>query len=164
MSKGYSGHFSNRKTIENGTKGTKYSKGTIPSLQRQLVIEYAKKLLNGANKKIQKIVNTVSLAYDENTGKIYYGYNRGIELNNAPINLILQSILPKNSLNQFPLTNCAECDAINNALNGGSKLKDLHIYTISATKKKMFEPKPSCENCTYAFKGKVKSNNSGWIK
>jgi len=164
MSKCYSGHFNNRKSIENATIGTKHIKGTIPSFQRQLAIEYAQKLLNGENKKIKKIVNTVTLAYDENTGKIYYGCNHGIELNNAPINPILQSLLPKTSLNQFPLANCAECDAINNALNGGSKLENLHIYTISATKKKMGIPKPSCENCTYAFKGKVKSNNSGWIK
>ncbi len=164
MSKGYSGHFNNRKAVENGTNGTKHCKGTIPSCQRELAIEYAQKLLNNGSKKVKRIVNTVALAYDENTSKIYYGYNHGIELNNTPVNPILQSVLPKVSLNNFPLANCAECDAINNALNGGSKLENLHIYTISVTKKKMGEPKLSCENCAYAFKGKVKSNNSGWIK
>ena len=39
-------------------------------------------------------------------------------------------ILPTSSLNKYPIGNCAEVDAINNALNAGSKLKDLHITTI----------------------------------
>ena len=48
------------------------------------------------------------------------------------------------------------------ALNDGAKLSNLHIYTTGTTKKNFGVEISACENCTFAFKGKVKSNNSGW--
>lgn len=158
MSKGYSGHFS-------GTKGAKHGSGTIKSQQQQKAVEWAKNHRNEVSRRIYDKMNTVTVAYDESTGKYYYGKNGGISLNNSPKNPVLfgeNGILPKSSLNRFPLGHCAEVDAINNALNDGAKLSNLHIYTIGTTKKDFGTAKCACENCTYAFKGKVKSNNSGW--
>ncbi|MBR2801708.1 MAG: hypothetical protein IKE21_03790 [Erysipelotrichaceae bacterium] len=73
-----------------------------------------------------------------------------------------EGILPKQSLNKYPVGNCAEVDAINQALNGGSDIGDLHITTIHATNSQFGAFKESCENCRYAFKSRVKANYSGW--
>ena len=96
--------------------------------------------------------------------------NRGIQLDKATKNPILfgdgtnKGILPEKSLNQYSVGNCAEVHAVNKALNAGAQLKDLHISTIHTTKTSMGEPKVACENCTYAFKGKVKHNNTDWYR
>ena len=75
-----------------------------------------------------------------------------------------EGILPKKSLNQYEVGNCAEVHAINQSLNAGAKLENLHITTIHTTKGSMGKAKEACENCTFAFKGKVKHNNTGWKK
>ena len=114
--------------------------------------------------------NTASAAYDESTGKYYYGRNGGILKNNTEKNPLLfgdsthPGILPAQSFNQYTVGNCAEVDAINNALNDGAVIKNLHITTIHATPEQMGKPKKACENCTYSFKGKVKRNYTGWYK
>lgn len=70
--------------------------------------------------------------------------------------------LPETSLNKNPVGNCAEVDAVNNALNSGAELSHLHLTTIHVTKSSFGKYKESCENCTYAFRGRVKKNYSGW--
>ena len=161
MSKGYSGHFKK-------TKGMRHGKGTLRRLQRQTLAEWAKKKLASLGRRKAKAINTACLAYDERTGKTYFGINKGISLNGSPKNPIIfgnetsLGLLPKDSLNQYPLGNCAEVDAINNALNDGAKLENLHIFTAHVTKGKFGQAKCACQNCTQAFRGKIKSNNSGW--
>ena len=76
----------------------------------------------------------------------------------------IQRILPQKSLNDYPTSwNCAETDAINNALHDGAKLKNLHIYTIDTSPRRFGDDKPSCKNCTFAYKGRIKKNNTGWF-
>lgn len=109
--------------------------------------------------------NTASVVIDEESGAYFYGRNKGIELSGAAKNPALfgeKGILPKESLNNFPLGNCAEVDAVNKALNAGAKLKNLTMLTVYTYERRFGTPKESCENCTYAFKGKIKHNHSGW--
>lgn len=116
----------------------------------------------------KKTFNTASVAYDESTGKFYYGRNGGCMQNGCQRNPILfgqdgiGGILPSESFNNYPVGNCAEVDAINNALNDGAKLENLHLTTIHATKSKLGAPKQACLNCTMAFRGKIKENTTGW--
>lgn len=114
-------------------------------------------------------VSLKAVVYDESSGKYYYGRNGGYREKDYVRNPILfgddvhKGLLPASSLNNYPVGNCAEVDAVNRALNAGAKLKDLHLTTIHVTKKHFGEYKPSCENCTYTFKGRLKENYSGWV-
>ena len=112
--------------------------------------------------------NTGSVVYDVRTGEYYYGMNKWIKLNGDRINETLSNILPKESLNRYQIGNCAEVDAVNQALNNNANLSDLYIYTIDATTDKLRiptntfgTPKLACENYTYTFQGKVKDIVSG---
>ncbi|MEN8905634.1 MAG: YwqJ-related putative deaminase, partial [Clostridiales bacterium] len=115
--------------------------------------------------------NTSSVVYDAKTGQYYYGMNKGLKLSGDELNPTLSKILPNKSLNEYKLGNCAEVDAINQALNNKANLSDLHIYTIVATTNKLRipsntfgSPKIACENCTYTFYGQVSDIISGWMK
>ena len=118
--------------------------------------------------KTRRKINTVCVAYDETTDKYYYGYNGGYLKEGYIRNPKLfgdkdtSGLLPPKSLNDFPVGNCAEVDAVNHALNDGAELSHLRILTIHTTKKLFGVYKPACENCRYAFKGKIKANYSGW--
>jgi len=118
----------------------------------------------------RKRFNTACIAFDEVTGEIYYGRNNGIELKGDakhPTLFGTDGVLPKVSLNGLALGNCAEVDAINQALNNGSSLHNLRITTIFAIDQKhakIGDYKLACENCTYAFESRIKRNYSGWHK
>lgn len=96
--------------------------------------------------------NTATVVYDAKTGEFYYGMNRGVQLSGDTLNSELSKWLPEKSLNQYRLGNCAEVDAVNQALNSGSNISDIYLYTIN-TKNNM--PKPMCENCVYTFMDRV---------
>ena len=107
---------------------------------------------------------------DTKTGKRYYGRNKGmLQPNHPPKNPILfgdsthSGLLPKNSLNDYPIGNCAEVHAVNKALNAGAKLGNLYMTTIDVTKGNYGRLKESCQNCKYTFKGRIKKNYAGWI-
>jgi hypothetical protein len=165
MSKGISGYYKN-------THGEKISTGIDPTIQKELAYAYAENIIKNGTKAEKKALNTVTIAYDEENDKYYYGMNKGIYLHKPPKNVILFGdethigLLPKESINDFPLANCSEVEAINAALNNGAKLENLHLTTLDVSKKNMrkhkFIGKCSCENCVYAFKGKIKRNNTGW--
>lgn len=113
--------------------------------------------------------NTGSVVYDVSTGKYYYGMNKGVKLSGDELNKTLSDMLPKESLNRYEVGNCAEVDAINQALNNNANLKNLYVYTIDTTTDKYRVPtnnfgtsKPACENCIYTFKGKVGDIISGY--
>lgn len=96
--------------------------------------------------------------------------NKGIKLSRDKMNKIMSDILPEQSLNRYKVGNCAEVDAVNQALNNNANLEDMYIYTIDTTTDKFKiptnsfrTPKPACENCTYTFKGKVSDIISGYI-
>ncbi len=137
------------------------------------VIDFAQKKikeLTNISKRQRDRFNTVCVAYDSVTGNFYYGRNKGINIEKTSKNSILfgdkvkDGILPKESLNQYEIGNCAEVDAINQALNDGAKLENISITTIHTTDNKFGELKPACENCTYTFKDKIFENYSGWIE
>ncbi len=166
MSKGTCGLFSK-------TNGAIKTEGINPAVQKTKALNYASSIHQNGTKAEKNRINTVSVVFDEQTGKYYYGMNGGIALHNSPKNAILfgdethKGLLPKTSLNNFPVGHCAEIDAVNKALNDGASLSNLHITTISATKKNINGNKSiskcACENCTTALKGLIKQNNTGWI-
>lgn len=119
----------------------------------QAVTEWARmyeKLAN-SNTQLSKF-NTASIVYDASRGRYYYGMNRGVQLKGNQINPLLEAWLPKNSLNSYKLGNCAEVDAVNQALNDGAIIKDLYVYTINT---KNNRAKPMCENCIYVFNNRI---------
>ena len=158
MSKGLSGHFT-------GTNGY-----TIRAACRDHVTAWAREKMNGLSGKAKKTFNTACVVYDESTGKYYYGRNGGYNEKGYVRNPILfgdethEGYLPPVSLNKYPVGNCAEVDAINRALNDGADISHLHMMTIHATQRLFGVNKPSCENCTFAFRGRVRENYSGWQK
>ena len=113
-------------------------------------IKMEEKLAN-SNRQLNKF-NTATVAYDAATGNYYYGMNRGIQISGDSLNSSLMSWLPKSFLNQYRLGNCAEVDAVNQALNAGADINNLYLYTINT---KINLPKSMCENCVYTFKNRV---------
>lgn len=114
--------------------------------------------------------NTASVVYDARTGEYYYGMNKGVKLSGDKIEKTLSDILPTKSLNNYEVGNCAEVDAVNQALKKGANLSDLYIYTIDARTDKygvpklgFGTPKKACKNCTFTFKGKVGDIISGFF-
>lgn len=150
-----------------GTKGARLAKAITPSVQRSLVRSWAEKealRLEKISKRQREKFKTACVAVDENTGRFYYGKNGGINRNGDDLHPILKTLLPSNSLNGYPTPwNCAESHAINQALHAGANISNLHIYTIGTTKNDFGSDKVSCANCTAAYKGKVRRNNTGWI-
>lgn len=71
-------------------------------------------------------------------------------------------LLPEKSLNAYKIGNCAEVNAVNNALNHGAKLENLYMITIDVTNHSFEKIKSAYENCTYTFRGKIKKNYARW--
>ncbi len=121
----------------------------------------------GSNRQASSF-NTTTIVYDANTGKYYYGMNKGISLSGDKANTILfgdgtvKGILPEKSLNKYIVGNCAEMDAINQALNDGARLSDLYMYTTHTTPNQFGVPKIACENCTYSIKDVIAGALSGF--
>jgi len=127
----------------------------IPKAQQlqEAVTEWAKmeQQLANSNRQLGRF-NTASVAYDSATDSYFYGMNRGIQIAGEKVNETLASWLPQTSLNDYALGNCAEVDAVNQALNAGSNVENLYLYTLDIIKN---VPKPMCENCVYTFAGRV---------
>ena len=156
MSKGNSGHFS-------GTKGEKQLRGSASQMHAQ-VSSWAQSTaarLEAKSKRQRDKFNTATVIYDESTGKYYNGRNRGIEIDHEKKNPILfgdathDGLLPRSSLNEYSLGNCAEMQAVNRALNDGANLGNLKMYTIHTTKNSFGKSKPACKNCTYTLKNRT---------
>lgn len=151
-----------------GKAGTKSSSKTSPSAMHKGVTSWAvrtkEKLTGGPKKKF----NTACVVVDAETGKSYYGRNRGILEEGLPKNPALfgddktPGLLPSVNQESFPIGNCAEVDAVNKALNAGAKLENLHMMTIHVTKSGFGKQKPACKNCTKTIEGKIAVNHSGW--
>ena len=128
---------------------------TVPTREQMhsSLTEWSRMEENLANSKRQlDKFNTATIAYDASTGNYYYGMNRGIQLSGDNLNNSLVSWLPEQSLNQYRLGNCAEVDAVNQALNNGADVNNLYIYTLNT---KDYTSKAMCENCIYTFAHKV---------
>jgi hypothetical protein len=161
-----------------GTYGARQSRdsrrfeGQLPPhserAMRQCVTRWASAEREGLSKTQRNKFNTACLVYDCVTGKRYYGRNNGIRINDDEKNPILfggdgtKGILPAVSLNHLEVGRCAEVAAVNKALNEGANLKNLYMMTVHTRTDMFGEPKKACENCTHAFKGRVKENYAGW--
>lgn len=160
MGSGISGLYKNTK----GSQKSPYS----PSALHSRVESWAKRKANELemqSKRQRDRFNTACIAIDITTGKRYYGRNKGLEQDKdkkKPQLFGSHGLLPKQSLNNYQLGNCAEVQAINKALNAGAKLENLCITTIHTTKTQMGHSKKACKNCTHAFKKKIKINYTGW--
>lgn len=156
------------RSLEAGGKYCDYSHMMNDKL-RVWATNEADKLSKISKRKRDKF-NTASIVYDKSTGKCYYGRNNGININGRSKNHILfgdskhKGILPEKSFNRYAVGNCAEVDAVNNALNDGAKLENLYMSTIHTTKFNFGDLKSACENCTYTFKGRIIENYAGWFE
>ena len=148
------------------TEGYLISELIKPSVQKELVTTAAREVADRLalqSKNARRDFSVVTIVIDEKNGNVYFGYNGGINKENLTINPILADLLPQATLNlNKNVSNCAESHAINQALNEGAKLENLHITTINTIERFFGQNKLACENCTYAFKGKIKRNNTGW--
>ena len=109
-----------------------------------------------------KRTNKVCVAYDPKTGRYFYGINKeylamGV---NDPI---ISSLWPQDSLNYFPIGNCAENAAIYKAILAQSQLDDLYLCTVDLKASNYGIIVNACANCTYALHGTVADNLSGWV-
>lgn len=162
MGSGNSGLYS-------GTHGSAQaaSRYSAASMHRD-VTNWAKRMQGELTGGQKKRFNTACAVVDTKTGKVFYGRNRGIEETGVFKNPVLfgdgahKGILPSKSLNEYSVGNCAEVHAVNSALNAGAKLENIQMITVHATRRSFGRLKEACENCTHAFKGRIKGNYSGW--
>ena len=157
--------FTNQKNNLSSKKNITKIKKTQVEINKKIK-SWAKSIIKTMSPKEKHLFNTASIAFDKKTKKCYYGRNGGYKAIGYIKNPQLfgpKGLLPRSSYNKFPLGNCAEVDAINQALNDGAKLEDLLITTIHTTKNKFGQYKVACENCKHTFKYKISENFSGWI-
>ena len=156
-----------------GTIGERVARAIMPSFQRKAIRAWANHVaaeLSAKSKRQRDKFKTACVAVDDYTGEMYFGRNGGIGHDGLGLHPALKSILPNQSLNNYPTPwNCAESDAINQALHSGANISNIHIYTISTTHNgkgdnKYGHDKRSCVNCTVAFKGRIRRNNTGWTE
>ena len=117
---------------------------------RTLVEKYAAKLIASSSK--EELPRAVSAIVNRRTGSVYYGKS-GVLKSVEDINPDLKKLLPKESLEKWSVTNCAECDALNQALKNGADIKDLEMHTVKIDKKTgVITDFERCENCKITTK------------
>ena len=102
-----------------------------------------------SNRQLNKF-RAATVVFDSKSGQYYYGMNRGIRMKGDMIDGQLAEWLPKETLCYLPVGNCAEVDAVNQALK--ANINDLYLYTIDVEN---YLPKAMCDNCIYTFADKV---------
>ncbi len=154
-----------------GTHGSSQStSGSSAAAMHQRVSNWAQRMQSELPNNQRKRFNTACAVVDAETGRTYYGRNRGIKEEGERENSILfgdgkhSGLLPSSTISGYEIGNCAEAHAVNRALNAGAKVENLRMITIHVTKSRMGELKAACKNCTYAFKGRIKGNYSGWTE
>jgi RHS repeat-associated protein len=121
----------------------------LQGMAKGLAYSYASELFKTTPK--GSLPRAVTAIVDLKTGKSFFGTSGSLE--EGAINPALKELLPKESLEAWKVHNCAECDALNKALNAGSKLEDLEMHTvkISSTTGKL-EDFTRCQNCRITTK------------
>ena len=107
--------------------------------------QYASNLVATTSK--SSLPRAVSAAVDKTTGETFYGVSGKIANN---INPTLLQRMPNPSLEKWPVANCAEFNAVNNALNAGSRIANLTVATINT---KTGEAMAMCRNCVITIFG-----------
>lgn len=101
----------------------------------------------------------VTVAVDKQTGKIYYGISGPRSLNTDPLSNPTRRLERNqqldvyfenagNSSYEYPLNNCGEFNAINNALFGEAIKENLCVYSTYISSGRFATP---CDNCTALY-------------
>lgn len=112
-------------------------------ISKNAAIERAKTLKSLTGKK----PTMTAAALDIKTGQIYFG-DSGVVSEN--INVILIEQMPKTSMTNWAVANCAEFNAVNNALNAGARINNLVVTTVRV---KTLAMERMCANCSISLKG-----------
>ena len=149
-SRGSTGGFRELMTPEEVARYDNYWNNVADDMLKDNVNGYRQAILNGEISKTTggKINSKViTAAIDTNTGDIYNGISG---MNNNPTrnatNPQMQAILDRvgSSMTNYPLENCGEFNAINNALNNGVDASALRVYSIERSTGAYKTP---CINC-----------------
>ena len=124
------------------TFGVKVAKAAI--ISKNAALAHAKELQQLPRRKGPR---ATSAAVDVKSGAIYYGESGTISNN---INPILANQMPMVSRTSWVVPNCAEFNAVNNALNAGAKLENLVVTTV---KVRTLTLMPMCKNCQISIQG-----------
>ena len=129
-----------------------YWNNVADDMLKNNINSYRQAILNGdITKPTGGKINSkvVTAAIDTNTGDIYYGISG---MNNNPtrnaINPQMQAILDSvdGTMTNYPLENCGEFNAINNALNNGVDINALRVYSVDRVGGKYKAPCINCQN------------------
>ncbi len=129
-----------------------YWNDVADNLLKSKVNNYRQAILNGdITKPTGGKINSrvVTAAIDTSTGDIYYGISG---MNNNPTrnatNPKMQAILDNvgRPMTNYPLENCGEFNAINNALNNGVDINSLRVYSIDRVGGNYKAPCINCQN------------------
>lgn len=143
------------KNAINGNSIVVNGAGRTLSEMRNSVDEWVRlqRQLTTSNNQLREF-NTATILYNKATGKYYYGANKGIAVSGSEIHPTLAAKLPETSTNSYKLGNCAECDAVNQALHDGANWSDLQMHTVGVQwNTGATFPKPLCSNCEITFEG-----------
>lgn len=96
---------------------------------------------------IRDLPKATSAVVNQKTGEVFTGHS-GVRPDVKHPALL--DAMPKDSLERWPVNNCAEVDALNKAMSRrGTKLGDLKVYTVRTDTGKLFKP---CKNCKITTK------------
>ena len=110
------------------------------------VIQTARNIASNLSK-LSESPTVTSVVADSSTGAAYPGISLGNKPSVQPtvIAHALKQALPKESLEDWLVTNCAEFNAVNNALLNGAKIENLTVATIWTRSGGIAAP---CQNCS----------------
>jgi hypothetical protein len=117
------------------------------------VHEWSRMKLALASSKERRMFNTATVVHDMRSGRYYFGMNKGVTYSGVPLHRTIADRLPKVSRNKYELGNCAEVDAVNQALTDGAQWSNLEMHTIGIRKDGSTFVKQLCENCLETFGG-----------
>lgn len=116
-----------------------------------LVVKYAEKIIAELPK--GKLPRAVTVIVDKKTGHVYEGISKTLTSTTSQISPRLKLLLPKESLEKWPVLNCSECDAFNKALKSGADVNDLEMHTLKLDKKTgAYTNFERCQNCKVTTK------------
>jgi hypothetical protein len=117
---------------------------------KNFAVKFAEQLIEQTSK--DELPRAVTALVDKTTGKVYYGRS-GILKSVEELEPQLKEMVPKQSLEKWSVTNCAECDAINSALKNGAKTENLEMHTVKIDKKTgTISDFERCQNCKVTTK------------
>ncbi|MBD2499005.1 hypothetical protein H6G83_00010 [Anabaena azotica FACHB-119] len=96
----------------------------------------------------KKIPTATSAVVDVSTGKVYYATSG--RPYPQTIHPLLQARMPNPSLETWPVNNCAEFKAVNQALLDGAKITNLEVHTVRTQTGEAFS---RCANCQITTEG-----------